>query len=160
MSLNNNLRPDLAIFFSNCIFKNYQFKEIRNCFLSRYPQYSSEKSYSIIYSFVQTLVNFGYITVDRKNSIFKYSYDYQKNNPSNLLKEIHNESLKDQLISNQIHLSEKELKLETELILYREKILEYPSMENKINKLIIKKLKELNKVKTEIIILQKLREAI
>lgn len=160
MNWNNNLRPDLATFFCNFTFKNYEFKDIRNSFLSRYPQYSSKKSYTIIYNFVQTLANFGYITVDRKNPIFKYSYDYQKSNPSALLNEIRNESLKDQLVSNQIRLFEIKSKLETELSLYREKILEYPSIENKIKSLIIKNSKELNKINSEINILNKLREAV
>jgi len=160
MNLNSNVRHHLAIYFSTCVFKNYQFKDIRKDFISQYPQYASKKFYYSIYNFVQKLVNFEYIKVNNNSSIFKYSYDGQNNAPLNFLKEFSKESLIDQFSDDQQALIEYKMKLEIELNLYRKKLTQYPILEKQIKKIITENSIQLNKVNTEIEVLNKLRRVI
>lgn len=160
MTQYSNLRQHLAKFFCNCVFENSQFKHIRNSFTHQYPQYKSMRFYNTIYQFVQTLVLFQYISVNRNLTVFTYSYNGLKNAPTSLLEEISRANLRVQLIKDQLTLTQTRLNIDIELELYRDKINTYPLMKDKIQKIIVKKTNEREKLIAEINILNELREAI
>ena len=160
MTQYSSLRQHLAKFFCKCVFENYQFKQIRNNFILHYPQYKSQKFYGAIYHFVQTLVLFRYISVNRNLTVFRYSYNGLKNAPLSLLQEMSRENLRIQLIKDQLSATQAKLNIEVELELYRDKMNIYPSMKDKIHKIIIKKSSEREKLIAEINVLNELKGVI
>lgn len=159
MSTNHQLKNCLFDFLSNRTFSGYEFKDLRNLFISCYPEFSSKKYYSKIYQSVRELSSLGFILVDTATCTYKYTSNYTRTELLNF----RNNSESDQIKAKLLLESERVLgtidQLRSELHIYETYLNKFPLLSEIILNLMNKKENEIQLLKSELNAIKNLIEA-
>ncbi|MCX0339450.1 hypothetical protein [Acinetobacter radioresistens] len=159
MCLNQKLKYCLFEFLSNRTFSGYEFKDIRQTFISSYPEYRAKKFYSKIYQAIRELVDLKLILVDMRTCTYKYTSNYSRGRLLALID--HNESINvENCLTNEYRRVIECLSgLQQELNIYSIYLKKFPMLSELIANIINKKEAEIQLLKYELNAIKSLIEA-
>lgn len=149
MSINHQLKSCLFDFLSNRTFSGYEFKDLRNLFISCYPEFSSKKYYSKIYQNVRELASLGLILVDTATCTYKYTSNYTRTEFLTFRDNNASDQIKGKLLLEYDRVLLTLDQLRNELHIYELYLDKFPLLAEIIRKLISKKRNEINLLECE-----------
>lgn len=157
MSKDHTLKCKLIEFLSKIEFKGYRFKDIRNLFTHKHPEFIHARHYSKIYQIIRGLVSNGLIIMEGETYAYKYSSNYHYDDLIIVLSQMDNHKrIKNQLIIDQKSTDVKIIKLNSEIRAYSKYMNLYPSIKEKIVGYLKVKELELLALESELAVLKKI----
>lgn len=160
MSINYQLKICLFDFLSDITFSGYEFKDLREVFITSYPEFRSKQHYAKIYQTIRELTATGLILIDTRTCTYKYSSNYARIDLLNLIDNNEfNKNIKSDLSFERDRVIAEVTKLDNELSIYQRYLQRFPSLSKIILNLINKKEKEINLLRCELTAIKNLMEA-
>lgn len=159
MSTNHQLKNCLFDFLSDRTFSGYEFKDLRNLFISFYPEFSSKRYYSKIYQCVRELVSSKLILADTSTCTYKYTSNYTRIELLNLKESNGSDHIKSKLLSEYDRVFTSINQLRNELYIYESYLDKFPVLSEIIMKFISNKQNEIMFLEYEIQAINHLLEA-
>lgn len=157
MSKDHTLKCKLIEFLSKIEFKGYRFKDIRNLFTNKHPEFVHTRHYSKIYKIIRGLVSNGLIIMEGETYAYKYSSNYRYDDLIIILSKMDDHKrIKNQLIIDQKSTDVKIIKLNSEIRAYSKYMNLYPSIKEKIVDYLKVKEVELLALESELAVLKKI----
>ena len=147
MSINHQLKNSLFDFLSDIAFSGYEFKDLRNLFITSYPEFSSKKYYAKIYQIIRELSSIGLILIDNRTCTYKYSSNYSRMDLLDMSKS--NRNIKIHLSFESDRVDTEISKINNELFIYQCYLQRFPSLSEIIHNLTNKKESEIALLKCE-----------
>ncbi|MEQ1304441.1 hypothetical protein ABLB95_10915 [Acinetobacter radioresistens] len=159
MSINQKLKNCFFDFLSNKTFSGYEFKDLRQLFITCYPEFSSKKYYSKIYQVVRELAALGLILIDKATCTYKYTSNYTQTGFLNRVDINETMQVKSQLLLEYDRVLIAIDNLHNEITIYQSYLDRFPLLTEIILNFISKRKNEIDLLQCEIQAINHLLEA-